>query len=134
MFEQVRCISLQERIGWRDAKVARRLIVAITDDEYHFALDGKISGLLKRNTASCNLDNTGLYVEERVQDYPSSYQLKEAFSDNSIIPIFAVTADQVALYEGLAEILESAFVGTITDDLSNFETVIIERYQVISRL
>ena len=33
---------IQEEVGWRVKGQSRRLIVAITDGDYHFALDGRV--------------------------------------------------------------------------------------------
>jgi hypothetical protein len=118
-------------IGWRSEFDARRLILAITDDEYHYALDGKLSGIIKPNDAQCHL--TGMeYTEEQNLDYPSSSQLGKAFRDNSVIPIFAVTASQKELYDDLVDLLKGAFVGVIDGDLVNLQSVIQERYEELS--
>ena len=120
---------IQDVIGWRSEFDARRLILAITDDEYHYALDGKLSGIIKPNDAQCHL--TGMeYTEEQNLDYPSSSQLGKAFRDNSVIPIFAVTASQKELYDDLVDLLKGAFVGVIDGDLVNLQSVIQERYEV----
>ena len=34
---------LQDEVGWSPRGQSRRLIVVITDGDYHYALDGKVS-------------------------------------------------------------------------------------------
>lgn len=36
-------VHAQEEVGWRVKGQSRRLIVAVTDGDYHFALDGRVS-------------------------------------------------------------------------------------------
>ena len=38
-----------DRVGWR--KKARKIILLATDRDYHFAMDGKLVGILDRNDA-----------------------------------------------------------------------------------
>ena len=126
--------SMQETIGWRDANTARRLIVAITDDEYHYALDGKFAGIVSPSDGQCHLELNAesdfIYSEQANLDYPSSFQLGQVFQDNSIIPIFIVAASQNSLYTALADTLKGAYVGVIDGGLGNLERVIQDRYQV----
>nr|WEL12717.1 integrin beta 1A [Halisarca dujardinii] len=118
-------------IGWRSEFNTRRLILAITDDEYHYALDGRLSGIIQPNDGQCHLDGNE-YSEEQNLDYPSSSQLGKVFQANSVIPIFAVTADQKSLYDDLVEVLKGAFVGEIDGRLENLQMVIQDRYQELS--
>ena len=54
----------QERVGWRDSSLARRLVLAITDDEYHYALDGKVAAIVNRHDGGCHLDEDGFYDKD----------------------------------------------------------------------
>jgi len=56
----------QERVGWRDSSLARRLVLAITDDEYHYALDGKVAAIVNRHDGRCHLDENGFYDHDTV--------------------------------------------------------------------
>ena len=40
---EIYSFGAQEEVGWRVKGQSRRLIVAVTDGDYHFALDGKVS-------------------------------------------------------------------------------------------
>lgn len=108
--------------------------MAITDDEYHYALDGKLAGIVQPSDGQCHLelnaDSDFVYSEQENQDYPSSFQLGQVFQGNSIIPIFVVPATQDSLYSALADMLKGAYVGIIDGELSNLESVIKDRYQV----
>lgn len=44
----------KERIGWRDK--SRKIILFATDEDFHFAMDGKLIGILEPNDGHCHLD------------------------------------------------------------------------------
>ena len=71
------------------------------------------------------------YSEEQNLDYPSTSQLGRTFREHSVIPIFAVTANQKTLYDNLVAVLKGAFVGVIDGNLLNLESVTKERYKVL---
>ena len=54
----------QEKVGWRDSSLSRRLVLAITDDEYHYALDGRVAAIVKRHDGECHLDDDGFYTHD----------------------------------------------------------------------
>ncbi|XP_065903728.1 integrin beta-2-like [Dysidea avara] len=122
----------EERVGWRDSSLARRLVLAITDDEYHYALDGKVAAIVNRHDGGCHLDDDGFYANDTLFDYPSTSQLAEALSTNNIITIFAVDGSQENLYEELVTQLDNAAVGVRQASTTNLLNIISDRYQVLS--
>uniref|UniRef100_A0A8C4QFX3 Integrin beta n=1 Tax=Eptatretus burgeri TaxID=7764 RepID=A0A8C4QFX3_EPTBU len=56
-----------EKIGWR--KDASHLLVFATDADSHFALDGRLAGLLKPNDGQCHLNSQNLYDGTNKQKY-----------------------------------------------------------------
>ncbi len=36
-------IKIQSEVGWRVKGQSRRIVLAITDGDYHYALDGKVN-------------------------------------------------------------------------------------------
>lgn len=54
-----RCLSLQEKIGWRND--ASHLLVFTTDAKTHIALDGRLAGIVQPNDAQCHIDKDNFY-------------------------------------------------------------------------
>ena len=46
-----------KRIGWRNN--ARKIIILATDRDFHYAMDGKLAGILTPNDGACHLNDTG---------------------------------------------------------------------------
>lgn len=100
----------EEKVGWRDSSLSRRIVMAITGDEYHYALDGRVAAILDRHDGGCHLDDNGFYTHDILLDYPSTTQMEESLTTHSIIPIFVADAGDDELYESLAKKLRSASV------------------------
>lgn len=89
-----------------------------------------MGGIVKPNDGKCHLDHTGLYTHSSVQDYPSISQINLKVKENAINVIFAVTADQISVYEQLKSHIEGATSGQLSDDSSNIVELVKEQYQV----
>lgn len=123
----------EAHIGWKPATTTRRIILALTDGDYHTALDGRLAGIFRRPTAECRLDSvSNLYEYGNETDYPSSYFLTEILNQNRIIPIFAVTNNVNEVYRQLAQIIRSAFVGEVTDESANLLSILRDQYRILS--
>lgn len=85
---------------------------------------------MKPNDGRCHLDRTGFYTHSSLQDYPSISQLNLKVKENAINLIFAVTADQISVYEQLKQHVEGASSGQLSTDSSNIVELIQEQYQV----
>ena len=42
-------------------------MLAITDDEYHYALDGRLAAIVDRHDGECHLDDDGFYTHDTLQ-------------------------------------------------------------------
>ncbi|KAK2720272.1 hypothetical protein QYM36_004226 [Artemia franciscana] len=125
----MQAVVCKEQIAWRDR--ARRLLVFSTDAGFHYAGDGKLGGIVKPNDGKCHLEN-GQYTHSTIQDYPSVSQINQKVKENSINLIFAVTADQLPVYEQLSNQVEGAFAGKLDQDSSNVVELVKEQYDKIS--
>ncbi len=65
----VQAIACKSSIGWR--LKSRKVIIVITDQEMHYAYDGKFAGISEPNDLSCHLGRSGEYEAELDFDYPS---------------------------------------------------------------
>ncbi|GAB4276642.1 MAG: hypothetical protein Fur0025_01960 [Oscillatoriaceae cyanobacterium] len=88
----LRTISGNEN-GFREG--ARRVVVISTDNEYHQAGDGLEAGL--------TIPNNGDTVIDFAEDYPSLEQVRSALIAADILPVFAVTQDQINTYQNLVD-------------------------------
>ncbi|KAL5506606.1 hypothetical protein EMCRGX_G008288 [Ephydatia muelleri] len=125
-------------IGWRDN--ARHLLLYDTDADSHQAGDGKLGGVVKPNPHTCLMNDTyGLqdvdYQAYGLYDYPSLGDIREQLRINNVIPILAVTSDELARYMAYTKELESvgATVGTLAADSSNILNLISSAYKSVTQ-
>nr|KAF6319622.1 integrin subunit beta 8 [Myotis myotis] len=86
----------ESHIGWR--KEAKRLLLVMTDQTSHLALDSKLAGIVVPNDGNCHLKNN-VYVRSTSMEHPSLGQLSEKLIDNNINVIFAVQGKQFHWYK-----------------------------------
>ncbi|CAK8694970.1 integrin beta pat-3-like isoform X2 [Clavelina lepadiformis] len=123
-----------DKIGWRAD--ATHLVIVTTDASFHMALDGKLAAILEANDMKChlskganpNLPADTVYDKSKYLDYPSIGQLRAAFKDNKIQPIFAVTKEVRSLYEELRQLIPNSYVDELANDSSNIIGIISAAY------
>ncbi|XP_042144884.1 integrin beta-PS-like [Ixodes scapularis] len=123
----MQAVVCHQDIGWREK--ARRLLLFSTDSGFHYAGDGKLGGIVKPNDGSCHLEN-GEYTQSVHQDYPSLSQINAKIQEHKVNIIFAVTADQIGIYEKLGNQLEGCSSGRLENDSSNVVQLVREQYDV----
>lgn len=117
-----------ERIGWEER--TRKIIVFATDSTMHFAGEGKLAGIVRRNDAQCHLDGSGEYSGTLEFDYPSLEQIYRVLTRNKMNVIFAVANDYVHHYDQVHQLLkEISSVGILKMDSSNIIQLIEKGYQ-----
>lgn len=99
--------SLGYRVG------SLRVVFLATDGIYHVAGDRAVV------SPSDTIANNGDGVVNPYEDYPKIGQVKTALEANNIIPIFLVTSDVVADYEGLVTKLGRGSVLTLGSKSEN---------------
>ena len=126
-------------IGWRDG--VRKMIVYISDNPLHYAMDGKWAGIFTPNDRQCHLSRPpgGSYYEydeELTMDYPSFDQVRHELRKMDIVVVFAVTPFMSALYQKVSLKFNNAdYVRNLTRDTSSIENTITQQYEKIkSRL
>uniref|UniRef100_A0A3B5MRK1 Integrin beta n=1 Tax=Xiphophorus couchianus TaxID=32473 RepID=A0A3B5MRK1_9TELE len=86
----------QRAVGWRPE--AKRLLLLMTDQPSHLALDSKLAGIVTPHDGRCHLDNN-VYTGSTKMDHPSLGLLSDKLLENHIYPIFAVEKMQYQWYE-----------------------------------
>jgi Integrin, beta chain. len=94
------------------------------------ALQIQLGGIVKPNDGECHLDTRGEYTHSKLQDYPSISQVNLKVRQNAINVIFAVTSEQIRVYNRLKDNVEGASSGVLSDDSSNVVDLVREQYDV----
>merc|ERR1719435_514145 len=123
----MQAIVCKDNIGWRDK--ARRLLVFSTDAGFHYAGDGKLGGIVTPNDGLCHMDEKGVYTHSTLQDYPSVSQINHKVKENSVNLIFAVTDEQLHIYNLLAGAVEGSSAGRLSADSSNVVELVQAQYE-----
>lgn len=89
----------------------------------------QLGGIVRPNDGNCHMTNN-IYTESSNQDYPSVSQIAAKLKEKSISIIFAVTKDQVLVYEKLSQRIESSTTGELANDSSNIVKLIEDNYNV----
>lgn len=123
----------QSEIGFRDS--ARRVVVVATDAEFHQAGDGRKAGITKPNNLDRTLDGNPPGTGE---DYPSIPQVRQALINANLVPVFAVTKDQIATYRDLVDDSDGDGLGfgsvvELKSDSSNLVDAITTGLDVVGR-
>merc|ERR1719435_369364 len=126
----MQAIVCKNEIGWRDK--SRRLLVFSTDAGFHYAGDGKLGGIVTPNDGLCHMDGKGVYTHSTMQDYPSVSQINHKVKENSVNLIFAVTDEQLNIYNLLAQAVEGSSAGRLSNDSSNVVELVQAQYEAIT--
>ncbi|KAI8435079.1 hypothetical protein MSG28_003482 [Choristoneura fumiferana] len=125
----MQAIVCKQHIGWRPK--ANRLLVFSTDAGFHYAGDGKLGGIVQPNDGECHMENN-LYTYSTVQDYPSISQINLKAKEHSINVIFAVTSEQIGVYEELSKHIQGSSSGVLTENSDNVVELVREQYNKIT--
>ncbi|XP_058826948.1 integrin beta-PS isoform X2 [Topomyia yanbarensis] len=126
----MQAVVCRDQIGWREK--ARRLLVFSTDAGFHYAGDGKLGGVITPNDGECHLDKTGRYTHSTIHDYPSISQINLKVKQNAINVIFAVTQNELSVYERLSKLVEGSSAAMLSNDSSNIVSLVRDEYNKIS--
>ncbi|XP_067602287.1 integrin beta-8 isoform X1 [Pseudorca crassidens] len=116
----------ESHIGWR--KEAKRLLLVMTDQTSHLALDSKLAGIVVPNDGNCHLKNN-VYVRSTSMEHPSLGQLSQKLIDNNINVIFAVQGKQFHWYKDLLPLLPGTIAGEIESKAANLNNLVVEAYK-----
>lgn len=113
-------------IGWKEE--ARKVVILVTDGFMHFAGDGLLAGITKRNDKQCHLSPEGEYLGSLEYDYPSLEEIYRELVKRKISVIFAVTEQVVTTYREISNLMkEISNVEILRADSSNILELIKKR-------
>ncbi|XP_013098468.2 integrin beta-nu isoform X1 [Stomoxys calcitrans] len=116
-----------QEIGWK--KEARKVVILVTDGFMHFAGDGLLAGITRKNDKKCHLSADGEYLGSLIYDYPSLEEIYRELMKRKISVIFAVTEDVVPTYRELSGLMkEMSQVEILSEDSSNILELIEKSY------
>lgn len=115
-----------QEIGWKEE--ARKVVILVTDGFMHFAGDGLLAGITRKNDKKCHLNAEGEYLGSLVYDYPSLEEIYRELLKRKISVIFAVTEDVVPTYREFSNLMkEISNVEILSEDSSNILELIKKR-------
>nr|XP_020443646.1 integrin beta-8 [Monopterus albus] len=117
----------QRAVGWRPE--AKRLLLLMTDQSSHLALDSRLAGIVTPHDGLCHLENN-VYTGSTRLDYPSVGQLSDKLLENYIYSIFAVEKQQYQWYEELVHLLPGSYLGKLgIFQASNLIDLVVDAYK-----
>ena len=69
------------------------------------------------------MDEKGVYTHSTLQDYPPVSQINFKVKENSVNLIYAVTEEQLNIYNLLAQAVEDSSAGRLSNNSSNINIV-----------
>uniref|UniRef100_W5KB54 Integrin beta n=1 Tax=Astyanax mexicanus TaxID=7994 RepID=W5KB54_ASTMX len=116
----------QKDIGWRPE--AKHLLLVMTDQPSHLALDSKLAGIVVPHDGRCHLvDN--MYSQSANMEHPTIGQLAEKLLENNIYSIFAVDQMQYKWYEDVVDFLPGTYLGKLLPKASNLTNLVVDAYK-----
>uniref|UniRef100_A0A667Y754 Integrin beta n=1 Tax=Myripristis murdjan TaxID=586833 RepID=A0A667Y754_9TELE len=115
-------------LGWRPE--AKRLLLLMTDQPSHLALDSRLAGIVTPHDGLCHLENN-IYSESTRMDHPSMGLLADKLLENHIYSIFAVEKQQYQWYEDLVGLLSGSYLGKVgLFQAPNLIELVVNAYKV----
>ncbi|KAM9838271.1 integrin beta-8 [Aulostomus maculatus] len=106
----LQAVVCQKAVGWRPE--AKRLLLLMTDQPSHLALDSRLAGIVVPHDGLCHLENN-IYTGSTTMDHPSLGQLSDKLLENYIYSIFAVEKQQYQWYKELVRFLPGSYLGKL---------------------
>ncbi|KAM8967372.1 integrin beta-8 [Pelodytes ibericus] len=113
-------------IGWR--KEAKRLLILVTDQNSHLALDSKLAGIVLPNDGKCHLKDN-VYTRSTDMEHPSLGLLGQKLVDNHVLGVFAVQGSQFHWYKDLMPLIPGTIAKQLEPTASNMKELVVDAYQ-----
>lgn len=150
-FQMKEFANFIRQIGW--SKLSTKIVIFATDGLIHFAGDGLLAGVVKKNDQVCKLSSNGEYLAALESDYPSLEETYRALLRHKVrirVPIittgsfrgflfhfiilqvnviFAVTSDVLPVYDQIHQLIpEMSRIGILKMDSSNILQLVRDGY------
>ncbi|XP_063306796.1 integrin beta-8 [Pelobates fuscus] len=113
-------------VGWR--KEAKRLLIVMTDETSHLALDSKLAGIVLPNDGNCHIKDN-VYIRSTDMEHPSLGLLGEKLVENNVLGIFAVQGKHYHWYKDLTPLLPGTIAKELEPTASNVKDLVVDAYQ-----
>ncbi|KAK9687555.1 Integrin beta cytoplasmic domain [Popillia japonica] len=125
-------IVCKDHMEWRT--FSRKIIVIATDGFLHFAGDGILAGITKKNPGICLIGEDGSYTGALEYDYPSLEEIYRKLVEYKVNLLFAAKRAVFSYYEQLERTIpEVSSVGKLEEKSQNIFKLIEKSYmEVIS--
>lgn len=125
----VQAVVCKEIIGWRNN--SRRVIVLLTDNNFHVAGDGKLGGIVLPNDLICHVENNS-YIADTIYDYPSVGQIIDLIDNNNINLLFIIkdNTSNKRILQSHHKLSKKLSTGHTADSSSNLTKIVTEYYNV----
>lgn len=90
-------IIISNQIGW--SKLSTKIVIFATDGLIHFAGDGLLAGVIKKNDQICKLSPNGEYLAALESDYPSLEEIYRALQRHKVDHILVLAHAQLFSHE-----------------------------------
>ncbi|XP_076866005.1 integrin beta-8 isoform X2 [Brachyhypopomus gauderio] len=125
-FDAMLQAAVCQDIGWRPE--AKHLLLMMTDQPSHLALDSRLAGIVVPHDGRCHLvDST--YSQAANMEHPTMGQLAEKLLESSIYSIFAVDVEQYKWYEDLVQFLPGTYLGKLLPKAANLTNIVLDAYK-----
>lgn len=124
-------LTCTKEIEWRNR--SRKVVVLVTDRDFHFAADGRLVGILDRNDGHCHLDGEGFYTESKNQDYPSLSQVGAKVFDGEFNIIAAVIPKYTHIWQALGQVIPNMNVVALEKGATNIVDIVANYTDRVSR-
>ncbi|XP_069504575.1 integrin beta-8 [Ambystoma mexicanum] len=118
----------QREIGWR--KEAKRVLLLMTDQTSHLALDSKLAGIVVPNDGECHLKDNE-YSRSSNMEHPSLGQLSQKLIENNINAIFAVEGNAFQWYKDILSLLPGTAAKELESRKDNLKELVIDAIQAL---
>ncbi|KAI6646762.1 Integrin beta [Oopsacas minuta] len=125
----VQSMVCQSGIEWRGKFDALRMVLLMTDAEFHYALDDKLAGIVTSNDLQCRMADDS---NDNKQQFPSYSQIIRTVLEENIVVIFSVDADVRDFYSLVSNLIYSGnktnAAALLNSQLSALLNLITESY------
>ncbi|XP_028035827.1 integrin beta pat-3-like [Bombyx mandarina] len=115
-------IVCDKLIGWREK--SRKIIVVLTNNNYHDAGDGRVSGIFEPYDGQCYTDlKNKRYKRELTMDYPSVGMINKLVDHYKVTVLFLVESTVKSAYQSLSDVISGSYIDDwVNEPINPYDT------------